>query len=99
MTMSTEEGEAYTAWRKQSAQQTHRKLAMPEEKTPVDELLGGDHGRQSFMAGMDLHEAPEFQEHECWRMLLIYPPDDDGPMRVRCSGCDAVGRIEWEYTP
>jgi hypothetical protein len=71
---------------------------MPEQ-TLVDEALTGDHGRQSFVAGQDVREPPEFQEHECWRMMCIWPPNDDGPERVECSGCGAVGRIEWEYKP
>lgn len=108
MTTSIEEGAAYEAWRRQVARGLVEQidtaldsdmLAMPEEKSPVDEALTGDHGRQSFAAGQDVRETPEFQEHDCWRMLYIWPPDVDGPERVKCSGCGAAGRIEWEYKP
>lgn len=107
--MGIEEGAAYDVWREHAARQRlvrqidealeSDKLAMPQEQTPVDEMLTGDHGRQSFMAGMDVREPPEFQEHQCWRMLLIWPPDEHRGEWVHCSGCGAVGRIEWEHKP
>ena len=57
---------------------------------------------EGFIAGQDPNsEQPEFIEHECWRLLLVFPDEADPTMPgvIRCTGCGMVGRFEVEYKP
>lgn len=75
-------------------------LLEDDSQTIIDQTLS-DPGIRDFMAGMATAEAPEFIEHQCWRMLFVWPSDDEEglPGRCECAGCGRVFRIELEYTP
>lgn len=66
----------------------------------VDAKLN-DPGIRGFIAGADVTAEPEFVEHQCWRLLLVYPDDADNrlPAKLECGGCGAVFRVEVEYLP
>lgn len=68
--------------------------------SPIDQKIE-DEGVVEFIAGGPLDEEPEFRQHECWRMLLVWPDDVDPtlPGKLECSGCGAVYRIEVEHRP
>jgi hypothetical protein len=71
------------------------------EPSPLDVQIA-EHHLADFIAGTD-HTADhmEFMEHECWRMLFVFPDEADPSMpgRVECTGCGMVGRFEVEYKP
>ena len=71
------------------------------EPSPLDEQIR-DHNLADFIAGQDhTSDAPEFVEHECWRMLFVFPDEADPTMPgvIRCTGCGMAGRFEVEYKP
>jgi hypothetical protein len=79
------------------------KQPLPESmltESDIDRVIA-ENGVRNYVAGMDINDPPEFQEHECWRMLLVWPDDaePDRPGRVTCSGCDSVWRFVEEYRP
>jgi len=58
-------------------------------------------GLAESIAGREIDGAPEFLQHECWRMLRVYPDDVDEtiPGRIECAGCGARYRAELEWKP
>lgn len=45
----------------------------------------------------DPYHRVEFQEHQCWRMLMVWPTEDEAePAHAICQGCDARYRFERE---
>jgi hypothetical protein len=53
------------------------------------------------VAGGPLDGIPEFRQHECWRMLHVYPDEVDEtlPGAIVCAGCEARYRAELEWRP
>lgn len=70
------------------------------ERSPVDEKLD-DPAMLEWVGGRDQSGVPEFVEHECWRMLLVFPDEAEPtlPGRIECGGCGAIFRAELEYRP
>lgn len=68
--------------------------------TENDEKIEAEALRE-FIAGGPLDGIPEFRQHECWRMLHVWPDDVDEtlPGKLECSGCGAVYRVELEHKP
>jgi hypothetical protein len=76
----------------------------------LGELLSGpteidvqieQHNLAANIAGGPIDGAPEFRQHECWRMLQAYPDsyDETLPGELVCAGCSARFRAELEWRP
>jgi hypothetical protein len=70
------------------------------EPSEIDEKLDGE-GAVETIAGGPLDGNPEFRQHECWRMLHVWPDESDEtlPGKLLCPACGAVFRAELEYKP
>jgi hypothetical protein len=68
--------------------------------TEIDRKIS-EEGNLPTIAGGSLDEDPEFRQHECWRMLHVWPDEVDHtlPGRLECPGCGATFRAELEYRP
>lgn len=74
--------------------------AAPDEESSNDSKIT-DEGNIETRAGGPIDGNPEFRQHECWRMLNVYPDEvqSDLPGKIECAGCGAVFRAELEYKP
>lgn len=77
----------------------------PEQTVEAQRFLR-DMGDGPSARQPDLHSAlplgrPEFNEHQCWTMLMIWPSEEDPsrPDRAVCQGCGSAWRLEEEYRP
>jgi hypothetical protein len=70
------------------------------EPNEIDSRLA-DPGIREWAAGRDQSDVPEFVEHQCWRMLYVWPDETDPtlPGRIECSACGVIGRFELEARP